>query len=88
MSKGSAQGPALGSAIHAATAAGAYPDVRAAAAAMGKVTRAAYEPNEVDAKAYDPLYAEYVGLHDYFGRRGDGVMHRLRQIRRSAMTDG
>ena len=32
---GSAQGPALGSAIHAAVAAGAYPDIRAAAEAMG-----------------------------------------------------
>ena len=32
----SAQGPALGSAIHAAVAAGAYPDVSAAAAAMGR----------------------------------------------------
>ena len=33
---GSDQGPALGSAIHAAVAAGAYPDVAAAAAAMGQ----------------------------------------------------
>ena len=32
----SEQGPALGSAIHAAVAAGAYPDVRAAADAMGR----------------------------------------------------
>ena len=31
----SAQGPALGSAIHAAVAAGAYPDIHAASAAMG-----------------------------------------------------
>ena len=34
---GSEQGPALGSAIHAAVAAGAYPDVPPAAQAMGKV---------------------------------------------------
>ena len=33
----SEQGPALGSAIHAAVAAGAYPDIAAAAAAMGKL---------------------------------------------------
>ena len=39
---GSEQGPALGSAIHAAVAAGAYPDVPAAAAAMGSVHRAVY----------------------------------------------
>ena len=31
------QGPALGSAIHAAVAAGAYPDIRVAAKAMGKL---------------------------------------------------
>ena len=34
---GSEQGPALGSAIHAAVAAGAYHDVRAASAAMGRM---------------------------------------------------
>ena len=39
------QGPALGSAIHAAVAAGAYPDIRAASEAMGKVERAAYTPD-------------------------------------------
>ena len=41
---GSAQAPALGSAIHAAAAAGCYPDVPAAAAAMGRVERDAYHP--------------------------------------------
>ena len=40
----SEQGPALGSAIHAAVAAGAYPDIRAAAAAMGALDRAVYTP--------------------------------------------
>ena len=35
------QGPALGSAIHAAVAAGAYPDIRVAAKAMGKLERGA-----------------------------------------------
>jgi L-ribulokinase len=30
---------------------------------------------------YDELYAEYVQLHDYFGRGGNSVMHRLRAIR-------
>ncbi len=41
----SAQGPALGSAIHAAVAAGAYPDVRTAASAMGRIDRAVYRPD-------------------------------------------
>jgi L-ribulokinase len=81
----SEQGPALGSAIHAAVAAGAYPDVRAAGAAMGRVTRAAYTPDAASADAYDALYAEYKGLHDRFGRGGDNVMKRLKAIRREAL---
>jgi L-ribulokinase len=81
----SAQGPALGSAIHAAVAAGAYPDIAAAAATMGRKRSAAYLPDERRAAAYDPLYAEYATLHDYFGAGGNDVMHRLRQIRREAV---
>jgi len=80
------QGPALGSAIHAAVAAGAYADVRAAGDAMGKVNRNVYQPDEESALAYDRLYAEYSELHDYFGRGGNDVMHRLRAIRRDAFA--
>jgi L-ribulokinase len=82
---GSEQGPALGSAIHAAVAAGAYPDVRAASAAMGRVVRGAYQPDESRAQVYDALFAEYSQLHDYFGRGGNDVMHRLRDLRREAL---
>jgi len=81
----SAQGPALGSAIHAAVAAGAHPDIGTAAAVMGRKRPAAYTPDEHRAAAYDPLYAEYATLHDYFGAGGNEVMHRLRRIRREAM---
>jgi L-ribulokinase len=77
----SAHAPALGSAIHAAVAAGAYPDVPAAAAAMGKVHAGAFKPDPVSADIYDQLYAEYVVLHDYFGRGTNEVMHRLRALR-------
>ncbi|WP_370518205.1 ribulokinase [Micromonospora sp. AMSO31t] len=82
---GSAQGPALGSAIHAAVAAGAYPDVHAASAAMGRVDRDAYRPDPERARAYDALYAEYRTLHDHFGRGGNDVMSRLRAIRNAAV---
>lgn len=82
---GSDQGPALGSAIHAAVAAGAYPDVRAASGAMGRLQRNAYTPNENAAAVYDALYAEYSALHDYFGRGGNDVMHRLRALKRDAL---
>jgi L-ribulokinase len=76
------QGPALGSAIHAAVAAGAYPDVREAAERMGRREVAAYRPVPENAAAYDELFAEYVALHDYFGRGGSDVMRRLKAIRR------
>ncbi len=83
---GSEQGPALGSAIHAAVAAGEYPDVRTAGQAMGRVERAKYTPDEKAADAYDALYTEYLRLHDYFGRGGNEVMHRLKRIRREALA--
>jgi len=83
---GSDQGPALGAAIHAAVAAGAYADVHQASAAMGSRVQHAYVPNPAASKAYDALYAEYVRLHDHFGRGGNDVMHRLKQIRREALA--
>ncbi|HEX5200787.1 MAG TPA: ribulokinase [Actinoplanes sp.] len=79
---GSEQGPALGSAIHAAAAAGAYPSVRDAAAAMGSVSANAYVPDPAAASVYDELYAEYSTLHDYFGRGANKVMRKLRAIQR------
>ena len=81
---GSTQGPALGAAMHAAVAAGAYADIRAAADAMGKVHRRVYLPDTGRAAAYDPLYTEYRLLHDYFGRGANDVMHRLRRLRAEA----
>ncbi len=78
---GSEQGPALGAAIHAAVAAGAYPDVPAAARVMGRIERDVYRPDAARADVYDELYAEYVRLHDYFGRGENPVMHRLRALR-------
>lgn len=79
----SEQGPALGAAIHAAVAAGAYADVPTAAKAMGKVRKAVYVPDEDRAQAYDRLFAEYRELHEHFGR-GVGAMRRLKAIRREA----
>jgi len=81
---GSEQGPALGSALHAAVAAGADADIRAAAKAMGSVHRAVYLPHEEDAVVYDALFAEYAALHDHFGRGGNEVMRRLRALSRRA----
>ena len=74
-----------GAAAAIATA-GAHPDVRSAAAAMGKVHRSVYQPDVDRAAAYDALFAEYSTLHDYFGRGGNDVMRRLRASRRESVT--
>lgn len=75
----SAQAPALGSAIHAAAAAGAFADVEAAAGQMGRRHGNAYTPIPENAQAYDRLYREYVMAYDWFGR-GNDMMRRLRRI--------
>ena len=75
----STQAPALGAAIHAATAAGAFDDVRAAAKQMGRRIRKAYNPIPENVALYDELYREYVTLYDWFGR-GNDMMRRLRRI--------
>ena len=74
------EGPALGAAMHAAVAAGVHPDIKTASAAMGRVRRNAYLPDEERADAYDELYAHYSALHDHFGR--GAMMHALRRPRR------
>lgn len=75
----STQAPALGSAIHAAAAAGAFSDVRSAAAQMGRRSRDAYLPIPEHVVAYDQLYREYAAAYDWFGR-GNDMMRRLRRI--------
>ncbi len=82
----SEQGPALGSAIHAAAAAGAYASVAEAGEAMGRVERGKYQPNPEAADAYDALFAEYTLVHDYFGRGANDVMKRLKAMRKEALS--
>jgi L-ribulokinase len=62
------------------------PRAHAAAARMGKVRRGVYTPHPARTDAHDALYAEYSLLHDYFGRGGNDVMHRLEKIRREAVA--
>ena len=85
---GSLQGPALGSAIFGAVAAGAerggYDDIFTAAASMGSLRDEVYAPIAENAAVYDKLYAEYERLHDYFGRGENDVMKRLKEIKKAA----
>ncbi len=62
----STQSGALGSAVYAAAAAGAYPSIEAAAAKFAKAPAKVYHPIPENAKKYDALYKKYRALHDYF----------------------
>jgi L-ribulokinase len=76
----SPEGPALGSAIHAAVAAGVHEDVETAAARMGRLRPDVYSPDPRRAESYDGLYHVYERLHDYFGRDSRDVMRELQSI--------
>ncbi len=80
----SAQAPALGAAMYGAVAAGAasggYETIGDAAAAMVRPHARTFHPEPVALAVYDDLFAEYMALHDYFGRGGNDVMRRLREL--------
>jgi L-ribulokinase len=82
---GTHQGGAFGSAMHGAVAAGpeagGYATIVEAAAAMARLREDAYIPNPAAKAVYDRLFAEYVTLHDYFGRGANDVMKRLKAIK-------
>lgn len=84
------QGPALGSAIFAAAAAGSarggYDSVQQAIQAMSSTQRTVYQPSPAHGDVYDALYAQYVRLHDYFGRGENDVMKRLKHLRTQGMN--
>ncbi len=83
---GSLQGPALGSAIFGAVAAGSarggYDTIFEGAKVMGKLKDTVYTPIPENRAVYDKLYAEYSVLHDYFGRGANDVMKRLKEIKK------
>jgi L-ribulokinase len=81
----SAQGPALGSAIHAAVAAGAYKDVVEASAAMGGVEDERFNPISENAEKYNELFRHYDKLYEDFGH--NGMMHEIRKIRDKALAE-
>ncbi len=82
----SEQGPALGSALHAAVAAGVHADIYAAAREMGRLRRDVYTPDAERHRAYDELYAIYGSVHDHFGRERRDLMRELQSIRERAVA--
>jgi L-ribulokinase len=85
----SSQAPALGSAMFGAVAAGAtaggYDSIVEAAAAMARLREESFRPDPEASATYDALYAEYLRLHDDFGRGGSSAMKSLREIRGRAL---
>jgi L-ribulokinase len=81
----SEQTPALGSALFGAVAAGSalggYDSIVEASQRMARLAQETYPPVDAHHEIYSRLYAEYVCLHDLFGRADDGTMKRLRRIR-------
>lgn len=76
---------ALGSAMHGAVAAGAaaggYDSIVEASVNMARLRDENYQPNFEKKAVYDKLFAEYVTLHDYFGRGENDVMKRLKKLK-------
>jgi L-ribulokinase len=81
----SKQTPALGSAMFGAVAAGkaagGYDSIFDAAGYMSHLKDEVYKPIPAHSKVYDRLFAEYLQLHDYFGRGANDVMKRLKKIK-------
>jgi len=76
---------AVGSAMHGAVAAGAeaggYDSILDASINMARLREESFQPNPKNKAIYDQLFAEYVTLHDYFGRGKNDVMKRLKALK-------
>jgi L-ribulokinase len=77
----SALGSAMLGALAAGSAAGGYDTIAAASMAMTHLKKESYRPDRGAKEVYDSLYAEYVRLHDYFGRGENPVMKTLKAIK-------
>lgn len=85
---GTEQGPALGSAIFAACAAGSsmggYNSVYEAILKMSAPSGAIISPNMQNIDVYDQLYSEYKKLYNYFGRE-NAVMKKVMHIKNNSI---
>lgn len=76
---------AVGSAMHGAVAAGSavggYDSIMDASLRMARLREESYQPIAENKAIYDKLFAEYVTLHDYFGRGENDVMKRLKVLK-------
>ena len=84
------QTPALGSAMFGAVAAGAaaggYDTIMDAVLNMAHLRDEVYRPDPAAHAIYSRLFAEYMQLHDYFGRGSNDVMKRLKTLKVEVLT--
>jgi len=78
----STQTGCLGSAMHAAVAAGYYKDIKEAAKYMSHLKDRKFIPNKNNVSIYNRLYKQYSRLHDYFGLPKNSEMKILTEIRK------
>jgi L-ribulokinase len=81
----SALGAAMFAGVAAGKAAGGYDNIVDASHAMSRLRDETYRPNAAAQAVYDPLFAEYRRLYDYFGRGENDVMKRLKSIKSGAL---
>jgi L-ribulokinase len=86
------QAGAFGSAMFAAVAAGkeagGCDTIFEAAENMARLQDVVYKPNPARKVVYGQLFAEYVKLHDHFGRGANDVMKRLKALRQQVLANG
>jgi L-ribulokinase len=70
-------------AVAAGAGRGGYDSIVDAARVMAKVKDRFYRPIPENVSVYEKLYREYKLLHDYFGKGGNDVMKRLKEIKKS-----
>ena len=74
-------------AVAAGKSAGGYDFIYDATPKMARLKDEAYLPKPENKQIYDRLYAEYLRLHDYFGRGENNVMKHLKLIKVDAKMD-
>jgi L-ribulokinase len=81
-------GSAMFAAVAAGKAAGGYDTIFEATKRMARLQDIVYKPSPARKAIYDQLYAEYLTLHDHFGRGANDVMKRLKALRHQILANG
>jgi L-ribulokinase len=80
-------GSAMFGAVAAGKAAGGYDSIFEASKTMAHLKDVVYRPDPEAGAVYDQLFADYMRLHDTFGRGGNDVMKRLKALRQRVLAE-